>query len=163
MKRRVSEDEKTLFRKSVAQANPRAVIKPRPKKAAPKPKPIGLDGHTRERLKCGQSEPEARLDLHGMTQAAAHRALLGFLQKAHKNSLRLALVITGRGQSVARAPSPSATPRRPEGPTRQDTGILKEMVPRWLNEGYFAAFITGTASAHIRHGGEGALYVYLRK
>jgi len=151
--RRASEDEKALFRKSVAQSNPRAVLKPKSKKVAPKSKPSGLDGHTKERLKRGQGAPDARLDLHGMTQAAAHRALLSFLQKAHKKGARLALVITGRGNPDKENPAWAAKPH----------GVLKEMVPRWLSEGDFAAFITGTAPAHIRHGGEGALYVYLRK
>jgi len=152
--RHASEDEKTLFRKSVAQANPRAVLKPKTKKtAAAKPKVSALDGHTRERLKRGDGAPEARLDLHGMTQSAAHKALLSFLQKAHKKGLRLALVVTGRGNPDKENPVWAAKPH----------GVLKEMVPRWLDEGDFAAFITGTAPAHIRHGGKGALYVYLRK
>jgi len=153
-RRSVSEDEKALFRKSVAQANPRAVLKSKPKKAAvTKPKVLALDGHTKERLKRGDGAPEARLDLHGMTQAAAHKALLSFLQKAHKKGARLALVVTGRGNPDKENPAWAAKPH----------GVLKEMVPRWLNEGEFAAFITGTAPAHIRHGGDGALYVYLRK
>ena len=151
--RPVSEDEKILFRKRVAAANLRAVVKPKTQKAAANPKATGLDGHTRERLKRGEGTPEARLDLHGMTQAAAHRALLSFLQKAHKKGFRLALVITGRGNPEKETPAWTETPH----------GVLKEMVPRWLNEGDFAAFIAGTAPAHIRHGGGGALYVYLRK
>ena len=88
-----------------------------------------------------------------MTQAAAHKALLSFLQKAHKKGLRLTLVVTGRGNPEKETASWAATPH----------GVLKQMVPRWLKEGEFAAFVTGTAPAHIRHGGEGALYVYLRK
>jgi DNA-nicking Smr family endonuclease len=151
--RHVSEDEKILFRKSVAEANPRAVLKAKVKKAVAKPKALGLDGHTRERLKRGDSAPQARLDLHGMTQGAAHRALLSFLLKAHKKGFRLALVVTGRGNPDKENPAWAVKPH----------GVLKEMVPRWLNEGDFSAFITGTAPAHIRHGGEGALYVYLRK
>ena len=45
----------------------------------------------------------------------------------------------------------------------REYGVLKEMVPRWLNEAEFAALIAGTAPAHVRHGGAGALYIYLRK
>ena len=153
MKRRVSEEERILFRKSVEQANPRVALKPKIKKAVVKGKPPGLDGSTREKLKRGGKDPEARLDLHGMTQAAAHKALLSFLQKAHKKGVRLALVVTGRGNPDKDAASWNAKPH----------GVLKEMVPRWLHEGAYAAFITGTAPAHIRHGGDGALYVYLRK
>jgi DNA-nicking Smr family endonuclease len=151
--RSVSEDEKILFRKSVAAANPRAVIKAKSRKAEPKSKLSALDGHTKERLKRGEGAPEAKLDLHGMTQAAAHKALLSFLQKSHKKGLRLTLVVTGRGNPEKESAPWTATPH----------GVLKQMVPRWLNEGDFAAFISGTAPAHIRHGGEGALYVYLRK
>ena len=154
MKRRVtSEDEKTLFRKSVERANPRVVAKPKPAKSAAKAMPPGLDGATSARLKRGAKAPEAKLDLHGMTQAAAHRALLSFLRNAHKNGVRLALVVTGQGNPDKHAASWAKSPH----------GVLKQMVPRWLNEGDFAAFITGTAPAHIRHGGDGALYVYLRK
>jgi DNA-nicking Smr family endonuclease len=151
--RRASEEEKSLFRKSVAQASPRAVIKPKAKKSAARAKPPGLDGATRARLKRGAKAPEARLDLHGMTQGAAHRALLSFLQSAHKKGVRLALVVTGQGNPDKEAAGWAKSPH----------GVLKQMVPRWLNEGDLAALITGTAPAHIRHGGEGALYVYLRK
>ena len=138
-KRAASEDEKTLFRRMVEQSSPRAVVTAKPKKPARKTRPPGLDGHTGARLKRGGQAPDVRLDLHGFTQESAHRALQGFFQRAHKKGARLALVITGNGQ------------------------ILKEMVPRWLNQPDFAAFITGSAPAHIRHGGAGALYVYLRK
>jgi DNA-nicking Smr family endonuclease len=85
--------------------------------------------------------PAARLDLHGLTQEAAHRALLAFFRNARKNRSRLTLVITGQG-------SP---------------GVLKAMVPRWLGQPEFAALIAGVEPAHIHHGGAGALYVYLRK
>ena len=138
-KRAASEDEKTLFRKMVEQSNPRAVLAGKPKKPARKTRAPGLDGHTSQRLKRGIQAPDAKLDLHGFTQESAHRALKTFFQRAHKKGARLALVITGNGH------------------------ILKQMVPRWLNQPDFAAFITGSAPAHIRHGGDGALYVYLRK
>ena len=46
---------------------------------------------------------------------------------------------------------------------RTPHGVLKQMVPRWLNESDFAALIPGSGRAHLRHGGDGALYVYLRK
>ena len=153
MTRRTSDEEKILFRKSVAQASPRAVIKPKAKKTAARSGLPGLDGATSAKLKRGAKAPDAKLDLHGMTQGAAHRALLSFLQKAHKNGVRLALVVTGQGNPDKEAAGWAKSPH----------GVLKQMVPRWLNEGDLAAFITGTAPAHVRHGGEGALYVYLRK
>jgi DNA-nicking Smr family endonuclease len=154
VKRRVtSEDEKTLFRKSVAEASPQAVIKEKPKKSAARTTSPGLDGATSAKLKRGAKAPDAKLDLHGMTQAAAHRALLSFLRNGHKSGMRLVLVVTGQGNPDRHAVGWAKSPH----------GVLKEMVPRWLNEGDFAALITGTAPAHIRHGGDGALYVYLRK
>lgn len=153
MTRRTSEEEKTLFRKSVAQASPQAVIKPRAKKSAAKAAAPGLDGATSAKLQRGAKAPDAKLDLHGMTQAAAHRALLSFMQSAHKKGVRLALVVTGQGNPDKEAAGWAKSPH----------GVLKQMVPRWLNEGDLAAFVTGTAPAHVRHGGEGALYVYLRK
>jgi DNA-nicking Smr family endonuclease len=151
--RRASEEEKKLFRKTVAQASPQAVVKPRAKKSAAKAVPPGLDGTTRARLKRGEKAPDAKLGLHGMTQAAAHRALFSFLQSAHKKGVRLALVVTGQGNPDRDAAGWAKSPH----------GVLKQMVPRWLNEGDMAGFVTGTAPAHVRHGGEGALYVYLRK
>ena len=153
MSRRASDEEKTLFRKTVAEASPQAVIKPRPRKSTAKAAPPGLDGTTRARLKRGEKAPDAKLDLHGMTQAAAHRALASFLQAAHKKGVRLALVVTGQGNPDREAAGWAKSPH----------GVLKQMVPRWLNEGDLAAFVTGTAPAHVRHGGDGALYVYLRK
>jgi DNA-nicking Smr family endonuclease len=138
-KRAASEEEKILFRKMVERSSPRAVLTGKPKPPARKAPAPGLDGHTSQRLKRGGQAPDVRLDLHGLSQERAHRALKTFFQRAHKKGARLALVITGNGQ------------------------VLKEMVPRWVNQPDFAAFISGSAPAHIRHGGAGALYVYLRR
>ncbi len=142
-KRATSEDEKILFRKTVERANPSAVTKKSTAKA--KSGKGGLDGHTRKKLQDGILKPEVRLDLHGFTQNAAHQALLIFLARAHKSGVRLALVITGKGKS------------------EESPGVLKAMVPRWLKQPEFAVLIAGIEQAHIRHGGGGALYVYLRK
>jgi DNA-nicking Smr family endonuclease len=154
MKRKTTEEERKLFRTHVAQA----VLKP--KLTAPKAAKITrqktgeLDGNTTEKLRRGQLAPGARIDLHGMTEAAAHRALHSFLARAQDDGVRLALVITGVGNPAAH-----------EGAEwmRTPHGVLKQMVPRWLNEKDFAALTSGWARAHRRHGGDGALYVYLRK
>lgn len=153
MKRKTTEAERKLFQTHVAEA----VLKPKTKLASPrtvKAKPGKLDGNTAERLRRGQLTPGARIDLHGMTEAVAHRALHSFLAQAQHQGVRLALVITGVGN-----------PKAHEGAEwmRTPHGVLKEMVPRWLNESDFAALTSGWAPAHRRHGGEGALYVYLRK
>jgi len=156
MKRAASEEEKTLFKKAVEQTRPQVIAKPKPKKPAGKTKSghSGLDGNTRQRLKRGAKEPEARMDLHGLTQEVAHRALLAFLRRSHKAGLRLTLVITGKGNVKNEAAA---------GWIMREHGVLKEMVPRWLHEPAFAPLIAGTQTAHVRHGGGGALYVYLRK
>jgi DNA-nicking Smr family endonuclease len=140
-KRPASEDEKILFKKTVEHTSPQIITTVKIRKSATKAKtgPSGLDGSTRKKLQKGALAPAARLDLHGFTQDAAHRALLSFLQSSHKSGVRLTLVITGKG------------------------GVLKEMVPRWLHQSGFAALIAGIETAHVRHGGGGALYVYLRK
>jgi DNA-nicking Smr family endonuclease len=173
-RRKTTDDEKALFRQVIDEPRP---LKAATRKPLAKPKkPIAravssLDGNTAEKLKRGAREPEVRVDLHGLTEARAHQRLLSFLRGAQKKGVRLVLVITGIGNPrreesaewmVARAPSPSATPSWAGGPARQ-SGVLKQMVPRWLNESEFTALVSGSGPAHRRHGGDGALYVYLRK
>jgi len=154
MKRKITQEERELFRKHVAEA----ILKPaapKPKNEKPaKPGTGKLDGNTAEKLRLGQIAPKARIDLHGMTEAAAHRALHSFLARAQENGARLALVITGVGN-----------PQGHDGAEwmRSPHGVLKEMVPRWLMERDFATLTSGWAPAHRRHGGDGALYVYLRR
>jgi DNA-nicking Smr family endonuclease len=154
MKRKTTEEERKLFQTHIAEA----VLRPKlAKSAAPKigkAKTGELDGNTAEKLRRGQLMPGARIDLHGKTEAAAHRALRSFLVRAQDDGVRLALVITGVGN-----------PQAHDGAEwmRTSHGVLKEMVPRWLNENDFAGLTSGWARAHRRHGGDGALYVYLRK
>jgi DNA-nicking Smr family endonuclease len=105
----------------------------------------GIDRANAERLKRGLHAIEARLDLHGMTQAEAHRELVGFVVASHEVGRRCVLVITGRGLG-------------PEGP-----GVLKSAVPRWLEEAGLRRRILGVAGAQPRHGGAGALYLLLRR
>lgn len=155
MKRRVTDEERAFFKKHIDEARPLKAAIPKPKvqnKTAGKSG--GLDGNTAEKLRRGQLAPGARIDLHGMTEAAAHGALLSFLTGAQARGVRLALVITGIGN-----------PASHDGAEwmRSPHGVLKEMVPRWLNEKEFAALSVGSGPAHRRHGGDGALYVYLRK
>jgi len=168
-----SEDELALFEETLKDAAPlkkkaRPRAKPAPAaakapsaqmpeivlKTAPRgPRPPGLDGNTAERLRRGLLEPQARIDLHGLTESAAHRALVTFLRGAKARELRLVLVVTGKG---ARSDQPAAPFERPRG-------VLRTMTPRWLAEPELAAFVVDVRQAHVRHGGAGALYVYLRK
>jgi DNA-nicking Smr family endonuclease len=113
--------------------------------ATPQLAPLGR--RERARLSRGRSEIEARLDLHGMTQTRAHRALLGFLQRAHRDGLTFVLVITGKGKVGAEA----------------ERGVLRRQVPQWLGLPEFRSLIVGFEQAHIGHGGEGALYVRVRR
>lgn len=109
----------------------------------------GIDRANAERLKRGQHKIEARLDLHGMTQAEAHRALESFIHAARASGKRCVLVITGRGAAKALQGSGG--------------GVLRAAVPRWLDEPEFRSGILAIATAQPRDGGGGALYVMLRR
>ena len=120
--------------------------------------PTGLDGRTAERLRKGLLEPEARLDLHGLTETNAHRALVTFVKGAHARGLRLVLVVTGKGANVDVSGEPFSM-----GLNDRLRGVLKTMTPRWLGERDLVSLVADIRTAHRRHGGDGALYVYLRK
>jgi DNA-nicking Smr family endonuclease len=98
----------------------------------------------------GKEAIDARLDLHGLTQAQAHSALLRFLRDASARDARLVLVITGKGTKNL-------------GSRDGARGVLKRQVPQWLALPEFRSFVVGYEDAGIRHGGEGALYVRLRR
>lgn len=114
--------------------------------------PASLDRKTSTRLKRGRTAPEARIDLHGMTLAQAHPALIQFILSSQATGLRLVLVITGKGKQ-----------RDQGGPIPVRTGVLKQQVPLWLRSAPLAGVVLNTAPAHPRHGGDGAYYVTLRR
>ncbi|NKB29293.1 MAG: DNA mismatch repair protein MutS [Rhodobacteraceae bacterium] len=114
--------------------------------------PLRMDKKTFARLKRGKSRPEARLDLHGMTLDQAQGALFGFIPSTRARGCRLVLVITGKGRN-----------RDGGGPIPERMGVLRHQVPRWLNGPALAAMVQQVTPAHPRHGGSGALYVYLRR
>lgn len=159
-RRKTTDDERELFRQTFAETIPLKA----PLVAAPavRSKPLalgatGINGGTDERLRRGTLDPDARLDLHGLTEGEAHRTLLLFLRGAQMRGCKLALVVTGKGAKIAPdAPFDMELNGRPRG-------VLKSAVPRWLGERDFAGLVAGTRAAHKKHGGEGALYVYLRK
>ncbi|WP_374384630.1 Smr/MutS family protein [Dongia sp.] len=105
----------------------------------------GIDQRQAERFRRGQIPIEGKIDLHGRTQAEAHDALLHFLERAFKHGKRKVLVITGKGM------------------TQSKSGILKTNVPRWLNEPAFRRLVLALSQARPEHGGEGALYVLLKR
>lgn len=114
--------------------------------------PVQMDNKAYGKLKRGKLKPEARIDLHGLTLERAHPRLTGFILDAQARGLRLVLVITGKGGGD--------DPYDP-APTRR--GVLRRQVPVWLRQGALAGAVLQITPAHIRHGGEGAYYVYLRK
>ena len=104
------------------------------------------------RMKRGKTQPEARIDLHGMTLAQAHPALTRFLVDANDRGLRTVLVITGKGRAGDEM-----------GPMPQRRGVLKQQVPHWLSSGPLRQIVQQVTEAHLRHGGAGAYYVRLRR
>ncbi len=106
----------------------------------------GLDRRTGQRLKRGQLPIEARLDLHGRTQEEAHRALAAFIEGSHAAGRRCVLVVTGKGL-------------RPDG----SVGVLRRNVPRWLNQPSLRQKIVAFDHATVKDGGEGALYILLKR
>jgi len=177
-KRSLSRDEQALWHQVMGDVEPLAEVAPpeaeqpkakkktkkpaRRNKAAPPPprppialkkdshpelapgKTAGLDKRNAQRLKRGQLRPEARIDLHGMTQAEAHVELNGFVAECQMAGLRSVLVITGKG-SV------------------KDGGVLRRMVPRWLNQPPLRAMVVAIEQATPRDGGLGAYYLLLRR
>jgi DNA-nicking Smr family endonuclease len=104
------------------------------------------------KMRRGKLVPEARIDLHGMTIDQAHPALTRFILTSHTRGFRLVLVITGKGQRDD-----------PHDPMPRQRGVLKRQVPMWLKMAPLHSAVLEVSEAHIRHGGGGAFYVYLRK
>ena len=118
---------------------------PKPPKAA-KPTPVAVQSIEPGRMRRLTREREdlgPRLDLHGMTQDEARARLVGFLRRAHEDGWRAAMIITGKG-------------------SRGD-GVLRRYTPEWLAGPELRDVVAGVAEAHRRHGGEGALYVALKR
>jgi DNA-nicking Smr family endonuclease len=179
-KRLLSEEERALWESVAKQIKPlrkrprpakasEEVVPPaaRPIKMPPSPRPVKADPTSksnppppsapplvrigrreRSQLSRGRKEIDARIDLHGMTQTRAHRALSDFLRRAHADGLTFVLVITGKGRS---------------GENESERGVLRRQVPQWLSLPEFRSLVVGFEEAHIGHGGEGALYVRIRR
>jgi len=114
-----------------------------PPAKAPRTKPGPPEDMSGQRkIRRGQNEIDARLDLHGHTQDTAHRELIEFLLRHARNGARCVLVITGKG--------------------RLGTGILRTRLFDWIAHPDLRPFIAGYAPAHPRHGGAGATYIFLR-
>ena len=178
-RRTTSDEERELFEATLADSVPLKKAPRRKRKIARDSKPsggiapekpqraeriaarrgAGLDGNTADRLRRGLLDPQAKLDLHGLTMRDAHRALVTFLRAAASRRFRLVLIVTGKGGD-ARAPHDQPFDLDLDKAQR---GVLRAMTPRWLKEQGLTELIAHVGEAHRRHGGAGALYVYLRK
>lgn len=148
-------------------ANSKAKILPNPKfrigenaplesatsfSAGPIVSPLKMDAKSFGNLKRGKLKPEATLDLHGMTVAQAHPELNRFILNAYGKQKRLVLVITGKS--------------RAQSDTRifgEQRGVLRRQVPHWLTLAPLSSVVLQVQPANIKHGGDGALYVYLKR
>ena len=156
--------EKTRLKSSVAPpaastpapSPPRShPVTPRETRPAPSPPLAPLGRRLKQRVARGREPIDARLDLHGMTQQQAHAALLRFLHRAQASGAKTALVVTGKGLRKLSSGAERDTDTKP--------GVLKRQVPLWLALPEFRLLIVGFDDAHVGHGGEGALYVRLRR
>jgi DNA-nicking Smr family endonuclease len=151
-KTKTGEDESTT---SVGERNePRRRQALRPPKEPPPKEPslpplAPLGRRLRARVARGREPIDVRLDLHGLTLAAAHAELHRFLARAQADGARFALVVTGKGSRASA--------------DQRERGVLKRQVPLWLSSPEFRAFVVGFEDAHAGHGGQGALYVQLRR
>lgn len=161
-RRRLSEDERHLWSSIARSVRPlpgmRPINEPGLADPVPTPRPVHIappspasaprlapiDLRARRRLARGRDTIDRRIDLHGMTQAQAHTALARFLRQAQADDARYVLVVTGKGR----------------GP---ELGVLRRQVPLWLGLPEFRTLVVGFDVAHVGHGGEGALYVQLRR
>jgi DNA-nicking Smr family endonuclease len=125
---------------------------PAPHRIEPPPKPpprvqhgpaADVDAKLRRRLARGHDALAARIDLHGLTHDAARASLVRFVERSLAEGWRAVLVITGKGLG--------------------GDGLLRRLVPVWLAEPPLRAHVAGVSEAHRRHGGEGALYVALKR
>jgi DNA-nicking Smr family endonuclease len=119
------------------------------REAPPPPKAVPalseIDHRTRAKLRRGRLDVDAKLDLHGMRQAEAHHALVSFLRRSQANGAKVAIVVTGKGSGGDAG------------------GVLRRMAPLWLQAPALRDVVVGFGEASRKHGGEGALYVRIRR
>ena len=105
--------------------------------------PEDIEPRRRRRISRSREPIGARLDLHGMDQSKAEAAVFNFVRRAHEAGMRAVLIITGTG-------------------TLGD-GILRRRTPEWLSDPSIRPLIAGFSFADRHHGGDGALYVALKR
>ncbi len=135
-----------------------------PPRVPPPPQPAEFDRRALRQVATGKVPIDDVLDLHGLQQATAHARLRAFLMSSQAKGHRMVLVITGKGGVRPLAPNLRSS-REPggEGSDPVSRGVLRRSVPQWLEEPEFRAVVLGYAAAGARHGGDGALYIRLRR
>ncbi len=113
---------------------------------------VAMDFKAYKKMKGGKLAPEARIDLHGLTLAQAQPRLTRFIQDNAAKGRRLVLVITGKGRTG-----------KDDGPIPTRPGALRHQVPHWLHSMPLKPFVLQITEANRKHGGQGAIYVYLRR
>ena len=128
---------------------------PAVQKQTPPPAPslAPLDKRLTRRIGKGSRSVDAKIDLHGLTQREAHARLLSFLHVARDRGYRVVLVVTGKGKVEGHGDWWEEGTR----------GVLRRSVPEWLSTPPFRSMVVGYERAHLKKGGDGALYVQLRR
>ena len=121
--------------------DPQFLIKPRARPTYGRG--AGIDRNTEDKLRRGKMAIDGKIDLHGFTQTEAYSALQNFILSHVRRQSRCLLLVTGKG--------------------RDGVGVLRQSVPRWLNEPDLAPYILSIQTARVQHGAEGAIYVLLRR
>lgn len=180
MARRLHPEERSLWNRVVQTVKPlhpvKVVLHPHPVEEAPKPsvaepkkpkpkakpaavapqqKPVksiegNLDSHWDRRFNKGAVIPDISIDLHGQGLAGAHARLDHALEQAIHQRMRVVLLVTGKARAHDRA---SGTGR----------GAIASVVRDWLAASRHSAHIAAVRQAHPRHGGDGALYIVLKR
>lgn len=144
--------------KSAAPAPARQPPPAPPPQSAQSESPLPLTGFGRRQVRQivkGQHSIDARLDLHGMRQREAFTVLRSFLFRSQAEGHRHVLIITGKGTGREAADDFFWAAK--------GQGVLRRLVPQWLQTPELGALIISYGASHLRHGGEGALYVKLRR
>lgn len=115
------------------------------------------DHNWQYKIRRGRAKPEGTIDLHGMTEERAYAALNNYIDQAQRRGKRLILVITGKGGRKSDYGDMS------HSDYDRARGKLKTNVPRWLSQGELASRIVSYYAASGEHGGDGALYVVIKK
>ena len=152
---RLSEASQHAAPAPTSTSKPTATLAPRRSTISTPPPLAAFERRKARRIATGQLEIDARLDLHGARQSEAHGQLRAFLVDCAARGLTTVLIITGKGARMAAS--------RDDASDRPDYGVLRRMVPHWLADPDLRRLVVSHTGAAIKHGGDGALYVHLRR